>query len=294
MTPRLEIVEGPESRALGVAQWGDPDGLPVFTLHGTPGSRLGRHPDEAAVRAAGLRVITYDRPGYGASDRHRGRRVVDCVADVAAIADALGIDRFFVAGGSGGGPHTLAVAARLGDRVRAAQCDVSGAPYDAPDLDFLAGMDAENQREFGWALDGEETLHRELERDAAQTLARIDQDPSKVLSDDWELAASDRAVLARPDMQQMFGDMAREAFRPGVWGWVDDDLAFVSPWGFDLTEIEVPVVVRYGEKDVLVPATHGAWLAAHVPNARVVISSDAGHLSSPEDRLAQLVELTKL
>jgi pimeloyl-ACP methyl ester carboxylesterase len=171
---------------------------------------------------------------------------------------------------------------------------VSGAPYDAPDLDFLAGMDAENQQEFGWALDGEETLHRELERDAAETLARIDADPSKVLSDDWELAASDRAVLARPDMQQMFGEMAREAFRPGVWGWVDDDLAFVSPWGFDVAEIRVPVVVRYGEKDVLVPATHGAWLAAHVPNARVMISSEAGHLSSPEDRLDQLVELTKL
>src|SRR3954452_3100554 len=128
MTQRLEIIDGPDSRALGVAEWGDADGKPVFTLHGTPGSRLGRHPDEDAVRAAGLRVITYDRPGYGASDRHAGRRVVDCVADVAAIADTLGIDTFFVSGGSGGGPHSLAVAARLGDRVLAALCVVGAAP----------------------------------------------------------------------------------------------------------------------------------------------------------------------
>jgi pimeloyl-ACP methyl ester carboxylesterase len=289
---RLEVIEGPGSRKLGAAQWGDPDGTPVFNLHGTPGSRLGRHPDENAVRAAGLRVITYDRPGYGASDRHAGRRIVNCAADVSAIADALGIDRFFVSGGSGGGPHSLAVAARLGDRVLAAECVVSAAPYDAAGLEFLAGMDPENQREFGWALQGEETLHRELTRESAEALARLADDPSKVLSDDWELDTSDRALLARTDLHIVFQDMMREAFRNGVWGWVDDDLALVTPWGFDLTEIRVPVTVRYGEKDVLVPAAHGAWLAANIPNPRVVISSDSGHLTSPEDRLKQLVELT--
>lgn len=289
---RLEVIEGPDSRTLSMAQWGDPGGVPVFTLHGTPGSRLGRHPDENAVRDAGMRVITYDRPGYGASDRHAGRRVVDCAADVAAIADALGIDRFFVTGASGGGPHSLAVAAQLGDRVLAAECVVSAAPYDAVGLDFLAGMDPENLREFGWAQQGEPVLHRELTREAADTLARMANDPSKALSDDWELDGSDRALLARKDLQTIFHEMVREAFRNGVWGWVDDDLALISPWGFDVTEIGVPVTVRYGEKDVLVPATHGAWLAANVPHATVVINSDAGHLTAPEDRLKQLVELT--
>jgi pimeloyl-ACP methyl ester carboxylesterase len=277
-----------------VAQWGAADGVPVFLLHGTPGSRLGRHPHEDAVSGAGLRVITYDRPGYGASDRHAGRRVVDCAADVAAIADALGIETFFVSGGSGGGPHALAVAARLAGRVVAAQCVESGAPYDAVGLDFLAGMDPQNQREFGWALHGEQTLHRELAREAAEALARMDADPAKLLSDDWQLDDSDRALLARTDLQTVFQEMIREAVRPGVWGWVDDDLALVSPWGFDVTEIRVPVNVRYGEQDVLVPAAHGAWLAAHVPTARVQVSSESGHLTSPDDRLQQLVELTNL
>jgi pimeloyl-ACP methyl ester carboxylesterase len=149
------------------------------------------------VRSAGLRVITYDPPGYGGSDRYSGRRVLDCVIDVAAIADALGLGRFFVSGASGGGPHALAVAACLPERVIAAGCVVSLAPSDAAGLDFLDGMDPENRREFGWALDGEQTLHRELTREAAETLSRMESNPAKVLSDDWDLDASDRAILPR-------------------------------------------------------------------------------------------------
>src|SRR5699024_1239859 len=107
----LQVVTGPGGRALGVSQWGDLDGRPVLVLHGTPGSRYRRPANEDDVRAAGLRVITYDRPGYGASTRHPGRSVVDCVADVRSIADDLGLDRFHVSGTSGGGPHALALGA---------------------------------------------------------------------------------------------------------------------------------------------------------------------------------------
>src|SRR5689334_7926605 len=98
MAQRLTEVSAPDGRTLGVAQWGDPGGAPVFALHGIPGSRLVRPPDEEAIQGAGLRLVTYDRPGYGVSDRQPGRRVVDCVRDVAAIADALGLDRFAVSG----------------------------------------------------------------------------------------------------------------------------------------------------------------------------------------------------
>jgi pimeloyl-ACP methyl ester carboxylesterase len=291
MTYRLSTIAAADGRALGVAQWGAPDGTPVFALHGTPGSRYGRHPDEDALVRAGLRVVTYDRPGYGVSDRARGRRVVDCAADVAVIADALGIDRFAVTGGSGGGPHSLAVAARLGDRVTAAECVVGVAPFQAPGLEWWAGMDPQNVREFGWAIEGEQVLHDNLARLGEQDLARIEQDPSKILSDDWQLAEADRAKLARPDLQRVLVEAFRGAYAAGVWGWVDDDLAFLNEWGFDLDEVAVPMTVRYGAKDVLVPAGHGAWLASHVPGAKVVVTNDGGHLADPDTRIGELLEL---
>ena len=291
MGERLISVQVGGGRTLAAAQWGDPDGFPVFSLHGTPGSRFGRHPDEAAVRDLGIRLVTYDRPGYGASTRHPGRQVVDCVTDVAAIADALGIERFAVTGGSGGGPHALAVAARLPERVLRARCVVGAAPFEVEGLDFYAGMDSQNVKEFGLAEQGEAVLQPELERMAAADLERIAQDPSKALSDDWALAEADRAVLADPRVQTVMGEMMREAFRNGVWGWVDDDLAFLQPWGFDLSEVRVPVEVRYGARDVLVPAAHGEWLARHVPNAEVTVMDEEGHLAGPETTLRLLQTL---
>ena len=289
MTQRLIPVSVDGGRVVTAAEWGDPDGFPVFSLHGTPGSRLGRPPLEGAVRDLGIRLITYDRPGYGGSTRHAGRRVVDCVADVAAIADALSIGQFAITGGSGGGPHCLAVAARLPDRVLRARCVVGVAPFGAEDLDFYAGMDPENVKELGLAQQGETVLQPALEEMAAADLERIAADPSKLLSDDWELAEADRAVLADPRMHTVLAEMTREAFRTGVWGWVDDDLAFLQPWGFDLAEIRVPVEVHYGAQDVLVPAAHGAWLARNVPNAQVTVNEDAGHLAGP-DRMLQLLQ----
>lgn len=286
-----EFVRTPDGRTLAYAQIGDYDGTPVFVLHGTPGSRLsGRHPDPARVADAGLLVITYDRPGNGRSTRHRGRDVVDCVADVTAIADALGIERFVVTGGSGGGPHALAVAARLPERVIRAACYVSAAPYDAPDLDWFDGMDAENVKEFGWALAGEETLVRELEKEAEEKLGQLDDDPATWLGD-FQLSEADQAVLSNQIVRERMRKSLREALATGVWGWADDDLAFVKPWGFEVEEIEVPVQVRYGATDVLVPAGHGRWLARHVPNADVIIDHEAGHLATPDEHLERLRSL---
>ena len=148
---------------------------------------------------AGARVITYDRPGYGSSSRDPGRSVVDCVHDVAAIADALGIEQFAVTGGSGGGPHSLAVAARLGVRVVRARCDVGVAPFGVEGVDFFEGMDPLNVAEFSWAIEGEQRLVPELERELREMGERVAQDPSKLLGDNWALDESDRAVLSRPD-----------------------------------------------------------------------------------------------
>ena len=278
---KQSIVVG-DGRTVCFAEWGDPQGYPVFALHGTPGGRLERHPDESRYLAAGVRLITYDRAGYGGSDRLPGRSVVDCVGDVAAIADHLGIGRFSVTGGSGGGPHSLAVAARLGARVVRARCSVGIAPFGLDDLDFFAGMDPLNVTEFSWAIEGEQRLVPELTRELAETGERVAADPSKLLGDEWALDDADRAVLGRPDMAAMFRESTEDLVSGGVWGWVDDDLAFVKPWGFDLAEIDVPVEVRYGARDVLVPAAHGAWLGRNVPGAVVVVEEAQGHLGDPD------------
>lgn len=285
----VRVLETPDGRELAVEEVGDLKGMPVFVLHGTPGSRLsGRHPDLARVRAAGLRVITYDRPGYGRSSRHRGRSVVDCVSDVALIADALEIESFAVTGGSGGGPHALAVGARLPERVTRVGCEVSPAPYDAPELDWPAGMDPTNVRELEWALTGEDTLARELRREAQRILDQLDDDDPTALFSEVDLSGSDRAVLADARVRQQMSASTREALAPGVWGWVDDDLALVKPWGFGLAELQVPVEIRYGATDVLVPSSHGEWLAAHTPHAVVSIDDRAGHLTTPDQRLERL------
>jgi pimeloyl-ACP methyl ester carboxylesterase len=288
MPRRDQTTTAADGRELAYEQWGDLDGFPVFSLHGTPGGRLERHPDESRYAQAGARVITYDRPGYGSSTRQPERMVVDCVADVRAIADALAIESFAVTGGSGGGPHALAVAARLPDRVVRARCEVGCAPYDAAGFDWFAGMDPLNVKEFGWALDGEQVLLPELERELADMRERVARDPSKVLGDEWDLPESDREQLARPEVAAVIRESTDDLLRGGPWGWVDDDLAFLRPWGFDVAEVTVPVEVRYGAQDVLVPAAHGAWLADHVPGATVVVEHGHGHLSD----LDRVVELT--
>ncbi|MGI8716170.1 MAG: alpha/beta fold hydrolase [Solirubrobacteraceae bacterium] len=284
----MRAVNAGDGRTLAYEQIGDPSGVPIFTIHGTPGCRLSaRHPDPSLISAAGLRLISYDRPGYGRSNRHRGRSVVDCVSDVAAIADALGVDRFAVIGVSGGGPHALAIAARLPQRVTRVACVVGFAPHDADGLYWFAGMDPVNVAEYGWALDGEGTLAGQIRRKAQEWLAKVDEDPAAVL-DDVDLSQSDRAVLNDPRVRETFRDATREMFAHGAWGWIDDDLAFTKPWGFDVTELRVPVEVHYGVTDVLVPAAHGKWLAARIPHAAVIVDEHGGHMRTPDQRLDML------
>jgi pimeloyl-ACP methyl ester carboxylesterase len=261
-------------------------------LHGTPGCRLNRWPREELYTELGVCFVTHDRAGYGRSDRNHGRSVVDEVADVRALADELGLDRFGVTGGSGGGPHALACAALLPDRVVRATCDVGVAPLGTPGLerdDWLAGMDPENLKEFGWAVAGEDVLTRELEALQKTLEARVTVDPSTILQD-FDLSESDRAELARPEIADLIRETTFEYALNGVGGWVDDDLAVLKPWGFDVADISVPVLVRYGLTDVFVPPAHGAWLAANVPGCIVKVNEEAGHLGAdPEQEIAENV-----
>jgi len=169
-----------------------------------------------------------------------------------------------------------------------ARCVVGIAPYEAAGLDFFDGMDPLNVTEFGWALAGEDRLVPELERELRAMGERVAKDPSKLLGDDWALDEADRAVLSRTDFGVVITESTDSLVRGGVWGWVDDDIAFTRPWGFELSEIRVPVEVRYGSKDVLVPAAHGAWLGENVPGALVVVEDGEGHLGDPDKIVEQM------
>lgn len=279
-SPRIEhVVAAADGRRLAVAEWGDPDGSPLITLHGTPGSRLGHWRDPGIYARYGLRRITYDRAGYGGSTRHPDRTVADVASDVAAIADALGIDRFAVSGGSGGGPHALACAALLAGRVTRCLAAVCPAPIDAQGLDWTAGMVEGNVREFRLSMEGEAALRPVIEAERTAVLARLDAGDEDLFGADYPMSESDREQIAKD--RAILETMLRDGLRDGVDGWVDDDLAMVRPWGFDLATIAVPLAIHYGRSDTLVPAAHGDWLAAHLQPAEVFVD-DAGHLGDDE------------
>jgi len=265
----------PDGRTLAVAEWGDPGGVPVFFNHGDPGGRISWPLDPTLDTRHGIRRLTFDRPGWGESTRLAGRTVADVVPDVVTIADALGIDRFAVAGRSGGGPHALACAALLPERVLRCLCAVSPAPYGAAGLDWFAGMTEGNVTAAHAALEGEAADRAICERVARTVLERISAGQVNLLPEDYEVSESDLVQMKR--YQAQHAASLTHAFAPGVDGWVDDDLAGMRPWGFDVADIRVPVWLQYGTDDTLVPRAHGDWLASRIPHARVDIV-EAGHM----------------
>ncbi len=269
---REGTIERAGRRRLAYLDTGDPGAPAVFHLHGTPGSRLGHHPDPAVYE--GVRVLSYDRPGYGGSEAVPDRTVADAADDVAAIADALGIERFGVFGVSGGGPHALACAALLPERVIRAAAMVCPAPNVA-DFDFMAGMSPTNVEEFTLALQGRDALEAALEP-AAETFGADPESLIDTLAP--ELPEPDQAALARPEIRALLVDSFTEAVRQGARGWVDDDLAFVAPWGFELGDIGVETRFWQGALDVLVPRSHGEYLEGKLPQARFELIEGGGHL----------------
>jgi pimeloyl-ACP methyl ester carboxylesterase len=269
-------VQAADGRSLTVYEAGDPDGTPVLFHHGTPSSGRPWQRHDAEAEEQGVRLVSYDRAGYGTSDRNVGRAVVDVVGDALAIMDALGVDRFATWGLSGGGPHALACAARAGDRVVACASMSGAAPADAPDLDFVAGMGEGNIHEFGRAREGEEALRPALEAEAAGlrgvTVPQFVEGMRPFLSD-LDAAALD------DDLGGYFLASFGEGLADGVDGWVDDDLAFVRAWGLEVSEIEIPVLVLQGRQDLMVPFAHGEWLARSIPGAESRLSETEGHLT---------------
>jgi pimeloyl-ACP methyl ester carboxylesterase len=273
------FVRAADGRQLAVKVTGDPAGHPVIMLHGTPGSRVGPFPRGSVLYELGARLVSFDRPGYGGSDRLASRAVADVVPDVAAIADALGLDQFAVLGRSGGGPHALACAALLPGRVTRAGVLVSLAPWTAEGLDWFAGMADSNVREYQAAATGPALLTAQL----TQTADQIKADPtSHVNALGTELPEADRRVVADAGLRALLAQNFAEALRDSAAGWIDDSLAFCAPWGFDLADIKVPVLLWHGEEDVFSPVTHARWLADRIPDAILSIQPDAAHFGAFE------------
>ncbi len=275
MLQELEI-EGPQGRRLEVEVAGPADGPAVVFHTGTPSAGTMFAPLVAEGASRGLRHVCYARPGYAESDRRAGRTVGDCAEDVAAIADQLGLERFFTAGVSGGGPHALACAALLGERVLAAASIAGVAPRDAEGLDWLAGMGEENRAEFGAAEAGERQLVAFLERLGAQMADASGPGLEAALGD--LLSDADREALTG-ELAEHLSESTARGLAHGVWGWFDDDVAHLGPWGFELASIEPPVTVWHGRQDRFVPVAHGEWLARHVPGAQARVLPEHGHLS---------------
>lgn len=248
-----QILRTADDRTLCFADWGPEDGYPVLALHGSPGSRLNRNRPKL-LQALGGRLITYDRPGYGRSDRKPGRRAVDCVADIEALANALGIGEFAVLGGSTGAPHALAVGARLGGRLSRLGCFAPFAPLPALGWTRWSRLQDKQTRRY---LE----MCRRGELPAMEFLSGID--------------AQKRAQAAPGTPRET---IVTEQTLNGVGGWVDDELAVLSPWGFEPGEVAVPTAIWCNPRDTVTPLNHAEWLAAAIPGAVLVPSTNApGH-----------------
>lgn len=287
MRTERQLISLPDGRELDALTTGAADALPLVIHGGTPEGLVSYPPTVEAARERGLRVVRVARPGYERSTPLPGRRIADVAADVAAVLDALGADRFVSLGWSGGGPHSLACAALLPGRCLAAATVAGVAPYRAEGLDFLAGMGPENVEEFGAALAGTDAITAYLEAEAGPL--------GQVTADD--VAAALGGLVDEADKAVLTGDYAasvaaslRAAVANGIAGWRDDDLAFTADWGFPLDPMPTPVALWQGDQDRMVPYAHGQWLAAHVAGAQVRLRPGEGHLTLTVTAIGEILD----
>lgn len=279
----MKRIDLPDGRYLDVSLSGQQNGPVLLFHHGTPGSGRPLRSMQRAAHDRGLRLVTWSRPGYGGSSRRAGRRVVDAVDDVTAVLDHLSVQRCVVAGWSGGGPHALATAARLPTRVAGVLCIAGVAPFGQPDLDLLDGMGADNLEEFGAAIDGEASLRDLLEQQAPGLRAAT---PAGIVEQMRSLLPPVDQAVVTDEFGADLADGFAEGLRNGVDGWLDDDLAFCAPWGFELSEITVPTFVWQGSEDLMVPFAHGRWLAQRLSEQPNRHRSSANHLLEGEGHLS--------
>lgn len=258
-----------DGRSLSYAVWGDPQGSPVLLFHGSPGSRL-FCPDGAATAAAGVRLITVDRPGYGRSDPQPGRRIVDWPSDVRQLADALGVQRFPVAAHSSGGPYALACALAMPQRVSEVALVSSVVPLD--EVPTAAAAPDPDDRRLA------ELARQDPDRAAATVAAAaawLTTQPERFLT--LPRPEPDATLLLDPAIRAMFLAAIREAVRPGLDGYTSDEVLVLRPWGFHLADVAAGVAVWHGDQDPYIPRAHAQAMAAGLRRSRAHFSAEHGH-----------------
>ena len=278
-------VQTPDGRTLAVEEAGDPNGHPVLVHEGTPNSRHLYPPAAIDAAVRGLRLISYDRPGYGGSTPQPGRSVADCAADVRAICAELGISRLAMWGISGGGPHVLACAALLPDLVSAAASLASLAPLDAEGLDWFAGMGELNADDTRLFLRDRQAARAKLDADREQILGAS---PAELVSGLKTLLSPTDAAALNDGLAEFLVYCDHEGLAPGNEGWWDDGVAHLNPWGFELSAISVPVLLMHGRQDQFVPFGHGQWLAEHIPGVEARLFDHDGHLTLLTNRIPEV------
>jgi pimeloyl-ACP methyl ester carboxylesterase len=275
MNSKESSVKLRDGRSFAYTEHGDLTGKPVLFIHGNPGSRYVKHPDETIAQQLGARIITPDRPGYGLSDFMPNRRLLDYPDNVAQLMNSLGIERFAVMGVSAGGPHAAACAYQLANRLTRTAIVSGAAPLD---------------RETPY-----ENVHPSMKRAFQlvkvlptwlayvilwrQTQKQI-KDPEKSLDERAAmLSKADQDLLNRPELRAQVQGYRKEAIRQGVRGTLREMQVLASPWGFRLEDIRGEVHVWHWEDDFLTPIQMGRYVAGKIPNAQTHFLPGGGHYS---------------
>lgn len=248
----------------------------ILMLHGTPGE--GSWWSHWFSQINSVRAISTSRAGYGLSDRSHGRSVADDLSDQAAVLDHFGIKNFVSIGWSGGGPHSLNMT--RDPRCKAAFTVAGVGEWGHEDLDFMAGMGPENIDEFGTALKGETALTDWMIENA--TSFKNVQGKDLIEAFGGLIGDADKRSLT-PELADFSAASMRHALSVSFDGWIDDDLAFIRDFGFDISKIDKPVVLYQGDDDFMVPHAHSYWLKKHIPTAKLNFVPGHGHISLGEE-----------
>ena len=272
----LELGDGRTLHVYDTGVKGTDGRLAVFWHHGTPNIGAPPEPLFAAAEELGIRWLSYDRPGYGGSTPYPSRNVASAAIYVSTIADALGIERFAVMGDSGGGPHALACGALLPERVLSVVSVAGLAPFGAEGLDWFAGMTPSGAAELHAAAEGRAALEDYLQS------AEFDREM---------FTPADHAALS--GAWSWLNSVVGAAVEAGLGGLIDDELAYVAPWGFDPAQVVVPTLLLHGGRDRVVPSAHGEWLVRRCPSAELCLCPDDGHISVLNHSTAAMAWLRK-